>query len=177
MPKRENRMIYIRWAILAVIIVIVSLFQNTRGLLPEIYGVRAMPLIPLVVCIGMFERDWGSAALGLFAGLLWDGVSAHGQGFRSIYLMIIGCVCGLLLHYFMRRNLITALLLTSVALIVHNLLYWVFFLLIPGYDGAVSLLLEFYLPSCLYSLIFMPLFFAIMKSLHKRFPNPIVTNG
>lgn len=177
MFKRENKMIYIRWTILAGLIVIVSLFQNTDGLLPAVYGVRAMPLIPFVVCIGMYERDWGSAGLGLFAGLLWDGVSAHGQGFRSVYLMVIGCVCGLLLHYFMRRNLITGLLLTGVSLVLHNVLYWLFFIVIPGYDGAAELLLNFYLPSCLYSLAFMPLFFYLMKSLHKRFPNPIASNA
>lgn len=170
-------MIYIRWGVVAALLLLTSLFQNTNGLLPEIYGVRAMPLIPFVVCIGMYERDWGSAALGLFAGLIWDGVSAHGQGFRSIYLMVIGCACGLLLHYFMRRNLITGLLLSSVALLLHNVLYWVFFILIPGYDGAIELLYRFYLPSCLYSLVFMPLYYYIMKALHNRFPNPIASNS
>ena len=78
------------------------------------------------------------ACFGMFAGMLWDAVGTRGDGFHAVVLLIIGCICGLLLHYLMRVNFVTALLLSTCAALVHNLLYWLVFLVIPGYDGAVS---------------------------------------
>lgn len=176
MVKKEKKQVYLRWGILAVIILLVSLLQNTGGLLPRIYGVSAMPLIPLVVCIAMLEREMAGACFGMFAGMLWDAVGTRGDGFHAVVLLIIGCVCGLLLHYLMRVNFVTALLLSACAALVHNLLYWLVFLVIPGYDGAVSALVRFYLPASLYAVLFLPLFFFPLRALGRKLKNPLSTN-
>lgn len=176
MIKKEKKQVYLRWGILAVIILFVSLLQNTGGLLPKIYGVSAMPLIPLVVCIAMFEREMAGACFGMFAGMLWDAVGAWGDGFHAVVLLIIGCVCGLLLHYLMRVNFITALLLSACATLLHNFLYWLIFLAIPGYAGALSALVRFYLPASLYALVFLPLFFFPLRALGRKLKNPLSTN-
>ena len=176
MIKKEKKQVYLRWGILTVIILFVSLLQNTGGLLPKIYGVSAMPLIPLVVCIAMFEREMAGACFGMFAGMLWDAVGAWGDGFHAVVLLIIGCVCGLLLHYLMRVNFITALLLSACAALLHNFLYWLIFLAIPGYAGALSALLRFYLPASLYALVFLPLFFFSVRALGRKLKNPLSTN-
>ena len=90
--------------------------------------------------------------------------------------LIIGCICGLLLHYLMRVNFVTALLLSTCAALVHNLLYWLVFLVIPGYDGAVSALVRFYLPASLYAVLFLPLFFFPLRALGRKLKNPLSTN-
>ena len=81
MVKKEKKQVYLRWGILAVIILLVSLLQNTGGLLPRIYSVSAMPLIPLVVCIAMLEREMAGACFGMFAGML---LGCRGHAWRWI---------------------------------------------------------------------------------------------
>lgn len=176
MLKKEKKQVYLRWGILAVIILFVSLLQNTGGLLPKLYGVSAMPLIPLVVSIAMLERETAGALFGMFAGMLWDAVGARGDGFHAVVLLITGCVCGLLLHYLMRVNFVTALLLSACAALLHNVLYWLVFLVIPGYPGALGALVRFYLPASLYALAFLPLFFFPLRALGRRLKNPLSTN-
>ena len=73
-------------------------------------------------------------------------------------------------------NFVTALLLSTCAALVHNLLYWLVFLVIPGYDGAVSALVRFYLPASLYAVLFLPLFFFPLRALGRKLKNPLSTN-
>ncbi|HIT53630.1 MAG TPA: rod shape-determining protein MreD [Candidatus Fimivicinus intestinavium] len=176
MLKKEKKQVYLRWAITALVILLVSLVQNTGGLLPKIYGVSAMPLIPLTVCIAMLERETAGACFGMFAGMLWDAVTVRGDGFHAVVLLLTGCACGLLLHYLMRMNFVTALLLAACAALLHNVLYWLVFLAIPGYAGAWGALARFYLPASLYSLLFLPVFFFPLRALSRRLKNPLSTN-
>ena len=94
MVKKEKKQVYLRWGILAVIILLVSLLQNTGGLLPRIYSVSAMPLIPLVVCIAMLEREMAGACFGMFAGMLWERVEMDSTPlFCSSSAASAGCCC------------------------------------------------------------------------------------
>ena len=68
--SHENKNIYIRRALYALLLLLAAVLQNTQGLFPEIFGVRAMLLIPAVVCIGMHERDIAGLFFGLSAGRL-----------------------------------------------------------------------------------------------------------
>ena len=113
MVKKEKKQVYLRWGILAVIILLVSLLQNTGGLLPRIYSVSAMPLIPLVVCIAMLEREMAGACFGMFAGMLWDAVGTRGDGFHAVVLLIIGC----------RKN-ISRLFILNLVVTLLSILLW-----------------------------------------------------
>ena len=63
-----------------------------------------------------------------------------------------------------------------VFLVIIFLLYWLVFLVIPGYDGAVSALVRFYLPASLYAVLFLPLFFFPLRALGRKLKNPLSTN-
>ena len=55
--RRSTKILFVRRTVFVLLILAVHILQNTRGLFPEIFGVKANPLIPLVICIGMFERE------------------------------------------------------------------------------------------------------------------------
>ena len=55
--ETQNKKLIFRRICLALILLLVSVLQNTDGLFPQIFGVRALLLIPFVVCIAMYERD------------------------------------------------------------------------------------------------------------------------
>lgn len=159
----ESKKSILRRAVFAVLILLAASLQNTGGLFPEIFGVRAMLLIPAVVCISMHEREIPGIFYGLFAGLLWDAYSAHPGNINALLLTAAGFVCGALINYSMRNNIVTAALLTAAAALVHNTAAWLFSCVIPGFDGAGRLYLTFYLPSCLYTLAVMPAFYFLTR--------------
>lgn len=160
--------LYIRRIVFVLVIFFVAILQNTPHLFPEIFGAHAFLLIPLVVCIAMFERDLASTVMGVFAGALWDVPSSWGDGFNALFLMLIATAVGLLINYLMRNNLSSAMLLGGVSITLYALLHWFVFILCRGISGAFKLLLIFYLPSVIYTFIFVPIFYIIMRAFLKK---------
>lgn len=179
--SRENKNLYLRRVIYTVFILVTAVLQNTQGLFPEIFGVRAMLLISAVVCISMHEREISGIFFGLFAGLLWDVYSGGLFNFNAIMLTAIGFACGALVGSIMRNNLATALLMTSVSVLVYNTLYWfkeyIFnfskaagetHLTFHSYPGAGMAYLRFYLPACVYTIILMPACYFLVRFIRNK---------
>lgn len=153
---------------LALILLPVSVIQNTDGFFPQIFGVRALLLIPFVVCISMFERDIVGMFLGLFAGALWD-IFASGASFNALFLTAVGFICGTLINTIMRNNVVTAFILSTAATVIYNICYWLFHYVFGGLDSAAYMLLRYYLPSIAYTVILVPLVFIIIRFVEKKF--------
>ena len=171
--KKENLHIYIRRAVLAVFIIITAMLQNTAHLIPTVFGARTFLLIPVVVCISMFEKDLTAALFGAFAGMIWDTTSAVGDGFNTIFLMLVGSLCGILINYLMRNNLVTALLLTSSSLFLYSICYWLFFIVGKGVEGGGLMIFTFFLPCCVYTLVFTPLIYIAIRAFMKKLRNSL----
>lgn len=157
------------------LILFVGVLQNTPHMFPTIFGAHAFLLIPTVVCIAMFERDLAATLMGIFAGAIWDATAARGDGFNALFLMIVATVVGLLINYLMRNNLSTALLLSSVAIVLYAVLHWLIFVICRGIEGGLLLFVTFYLPSIVYTFVFTPLFYVLMRKflrkLKDRYPH------
>ncbi|MDR0315148.1 MAG: rod shape-determining protein MreD [Oscillospiraceae bacterium] len=164
----EKWHMYIKRGFFIILIMVAALLQNTPHLLPSIYGARPFLLIPVVVCISIFEKNISTAFFGLFAGVLWDTAMAVGDGFNTLVLMLISAVSGVLLYYLMRNNMVTALLLTSGSLLFYCVLHWLIFLLFRGIQGSAIMFLTFYLPSMLYSILFMPVIYFGIRAFNKK---------
>ena len=160
--------LYIRRIVFVVLILVVSLLQNTPHMFPAIFGAHAFLLIPTIVCISMFEKDLAATLMGIFAGALWDSVAAWGDGFNALFLMLTATVVGLLINYLMRNNLSTALLLSGVFILAYSIIHWFIFVICRGVEGGFVLLFTFYLPSALYTLIFVPFFYASIRTFLKK---------
>lgn len=166
----DNKNVYIRRLCLAAGLLVVALLQNTVGLLPSFFGIRAMPLIPAVVCVAMFERELPGMFFGVFAGLLWDCASPNGGNFHAAVLTVIAFTCGALITHIMRNNFLTALLLSAGSLILHEGCCFVKDMVIGGHLDAAYKILTFYIPSGLYSLLFTAPLYFLVRALEKRFP-------
>lgn len=163
----ESKSLIMRRCTFALLTLITFIFQNISQPFTEIFGLRAMPLIPLAVCLGMFEGEFAGAFYGLFAGALWDTVAARGEGFHAVTLMLAGCVCGLLIRFFMRNNLACAFALSGAVIFLHNLLYWLLCVAISGIDGSLYALCRYYLPAGVYTVLFTPVFYFITREIMK----------
>ncbi len=166
--ETQNKKLIIRRICLALILLLLSVLQNTDGLFPQIFGVRALLLIPAVVCIAMYERDIWGMIFGVFAGALWD-VFASGASFNALFLLTTGFLCGTLINTIMRNNIITATLLSTLTTVIYNIGYWLFNIVFTKTDSAFYLLWRYYLPSILFTSLLTPLFFLIIRSFEKKF--------
>ncbi len=166
--ETERKNLILRRGSLALILLVLSVLQNTDGFFPQIFGVRALLLIPAVVCIAMFERDMAGMFFGLFAGALWD-MNAGGASFNALYLMAVGFICGTLINTIMRNNIVTALLLSMVFIPVYVAGYWFFHYIVGGLDAAGFMFLRYYLPSIFYSAAFLPVMFIGVRAIEKHY--------
>ena len=136
--------------------------------LPTFFGIRFLPLLPLTIVLGMFERETYGLYYGLLAGIMWDMNVASGDGFNAFYLAFIGFFCGLLMTYLMMNNLITASILCTAGILLYFLLNWLIFVAMKGLDGGTSILIHRSLPTAALNIVTFPLYYygvrAIMKS-------------
>lgn len=166
--ESQRKKLILRRTCLALILLPVSVIQNSDGFFPQFFGVRALLLIPFVVCIAMFERDICGMLLGLFSGALWD-IFASGGSFNALYLTAVGFLCGTLINTIMRNNVVTASILSAIATLIYNIGYWFFHYVVVGLDSSAFMLLRYYLPSVLYTVVLVPLVFFIVRSVEKKF--------
>lgn len=164
--EKQKKLHIVRYAVTAVLILLFSVMQNTKGFFPEINGIRAVLLVQAVVCAAMFERDIAGMFFGLFAGLLWD-MSASGNNFYAVFLLTVGFVSGSLINTVMRRSLITSVILSGAWLLVFFIGSWFFRFIVGGLDMKGYMLLHFYLPSFIFSFVLSPVFFFIFNELSK----------
>lgn len=162
----SSRNIYIRRALTVLLIFVSALLQHT-GLIPEFFGVPALVLVPLTVCIAMFERSIPGMCFGILAGVLWDFASSGGDGFFSVVLTAVGFISGALVTFVFRNNIRSAFILSFIALVFCNASYWLMFVLKKGYDGAFEVLFSRYLPAALYSLLFVFVFYWLVSFIHR----------
>ncbi len=166
--ESQRKKLIIRRLCLALILLLLSVLQNTDGFFPQVFGVRALLLIPAVVCIAMFERDIYGMLLGLFAGALWD-ITASGASFNALYLLAVGFACGTLINTIMRNNVVTAFILSTLATVIYNVGYWAIHFAAGSLDSAPFMFFRYYLPSIFYTAMFIPVTFFAVRAVEKKF--------
>ena len=159
--------IYIRRGLLLLLVMFTAAFQHTDGAIPVLFGTKAMILIPLAVVIGMHERSMSGLIFGTLAGVLWDFATVRGDGFFSVCLAVVGYFSGVLVTWYLQNCIRSAILLGAVSITGINVLYWYMFIFRRGYEGAEALLTGYYLPSVLYTMIFIFVYYYIVELIVK----------
>lgn len=166
--ETQKKNLIFRRLSLALIILLISVLQNTDGYFPQVFGIRALLLIPAIVCVAMYERDIWGLVFGIFAGALWD-VVASGASFNALFLMTVGFICGTLINTIMRNNVVTASILTFIFSAIYNIFYWLFNFVFSGLDSAGYMLIRYYLPGIAYTTVFVPIIFIAVRAVEKKF--------
>lgn len=151
-----------------VVILISALLQNTPHLFPTIMGCHAWLLLPVVVCVSMFEKNWTSALFAILAGAFWDAAAGWGDGFHALFFLITSAVVSLLMAYLMRNNLVTALIMGAGVIVLYIVVHWLIFVVARGEPGKGLLFAEFYLPSAAYTFLFVPVYYAIFRNFRRK---------
>lgn len=130
--------------------------------LPAVFGVRPLLVIPLTVYVAMFRGPLAGGVMGAVSGFLWGVFSSHLLGVDALLLLVVGCVCGLLVHMLMRNNLISATLLASVAIAAVGLADWFLFTAIWNPSESFYALWRFVLPQTVYTIVLSPLLYGVV---------------
>ena len=165
MRTQRTKTLTIRRLILVAVVILAALVQNCT--LP-VGGMSICILIPLTVIVAMFEKEVAGVLYGLLAGCLWDVSTATADGMKALFLTLTACICGLLVRYIMRNNLLSALVLSGAATLLFNLLHWLIYVA-PNSGGVFAALVRFYLPQIILTIICIPPLYFLIRALEKKF--------
>lgn len=159
-----------KYTVYILLLLFAHLLQNSLRIFPEIFGVRPVLLISAVVCIAMYEGEIVGAAIGLFAGALWDTVTVAADGYNALFLMAACAFCGVFLRVFLRNNILTYLWINSLVTVIYFATYVIFFITSRGIDGGFMIFFRYYLPMAVYSLVLTPFWYITVRAINRKFP-------
>ena len=167
MERKTLRLLILKNLLYSLLILLAFLLQDTPALFPN--ALRPVLVISAVCGIAMTEGEFYGGLFGLFGGLFCDTAVFHLFGVASLYFLILGCTCGLLIIYLIQPTLKSAFLLSGAfaliyGLSVHYLIYGMW-----GYDGSWQLIFTRTLPSaCSTALFGIPCFW-LTRHIHQFF--------
>lgn len=168
MDQKTKWLIIAKNLICVLAVLLAYILQETPALL-AIKEVRPVLVISVVTLIAMFEGEFAGGLFGLFGGLLCDTAAAHIFGVASIFFLVLGCGCGLLVIYLIQPNEKTAFLLAGGFALVYGLVSHYLIYGLWGYEGAARLILVNTLPGALYTASSAALLLKPMKKFHDYF--------
>ena len=164
----ENKPKIMRRGIFFLLVLFAGVLQIS-DVLPTLFGLQFLPLLPLTVVLGMFERETYGLYYGLLAGIIWDMNVGPGDGFNAFFFSLVGFSCGLLMTYLMMNNLITATILGTLWTLIYFFVTWLVFVVSKCADGSLGVLMADYLPTALLNIIMIPLYYYAVRSIMKPF--------
>ncbi len=126
-------------------------------------------LLPAVVIIACFLREWCGFIAGLICGIALDTVTNGTQYFNTITLMLLGAIVGLTFNFFLNRNIKAVIIVSLLVSLIFFLLKWTFLDLFAGDTSAVDLLFKYHLPSAIYTSLYAIPFFYFTRWLCKKY--------
>ncbi|MBQ8782850.1 MAG: rod shape-determining protein MreD [Clostridia bacterium] len=166
--QAEKKFIRNRRIILTAAVLVFFLLWNNEAVFPKPWGIPAMLMVPVVISIGMFERETAGMFFGLFAGVLTDAFSSQTVCFHSVMLTAAGYFSGVLITRLMRNNLKTCLLLNVIFLFVYNTLFYLINYRSADAEYIPYAYSDVYVASVFYTMLFVPFVYWIIRAIFKK---------
>ena len=163
--KKEKRNSVIRWCIYALLLTVSYIYMTTAPLTLR----TPLFVIPIVMCIAMYEEPFDSAIVGCVAGLLLDTAQDTLIGVSGIVMLWCCLGTSLLFHFFMRRHIVNIILLNAAAVFIQGIVHYFLFFAIWEYDRDAQIFLDKFLPVMIYTAIAVLPFYFIVRFLVKKF--------
>ena len=141
--------------------------QATPYLLPEIFGEKAVVLIPLALSVSFFEDESTAVIFGAFCGLSADFAFNGSVGLFGISLTAVCYIISLLSEY-IKINFLSGLSVSCIAVLLILILHFVLYFAFSGYNYIMQFFFTHYITRILYTLAFVPLFVWINGYISKR---------
>ena len=147
------------------------ILQVTPYMLPEVFGERAVVLVPLALSFSFYEKDIPSIAFASVCGLLTDCSYSGAVGFYAVALVISCYFVSNLFENCIFRTLLTVMMISSVVIPVIFFVQFLLYYAAAGYDGIWFFLIRHYIPRMIYTLAFVPLLYKLNGFVYKKISN------
>ncbi len=164
----ENKAVVYRRLILTAVVLLLFFVWNSNSVIPSPWGIPAMIMVPVVVCIGMFERETAGIMFGLGTGILIDAFSSQSVCFHAIMLTGAGYFSGVLITTLMRNNLKTCLLLNLIFIFIYNTAFYLIEYYSVSKNESSFVYLDIYLASVVYTMVFVPVIYFIIRAVFRK---------
>lgn len=126
-----------------------------------------MLLLPFLAALAMFLEELPAALAGAAGGIFADSVSGGGFCFHTLFFFLTCFTISLLVHYLLNNNFRTAIMLSLLTAIAYYLLRWLAFHAFTGADNSIDYLMQYALPSALYTAVFFLPFYFLQRLIHR----------
>lgn len=170
-PFQKLSQRYLKGAVYGILLILTNILQSLPHFPPSIGGSRPLLMIPVVVCIAMFEGPVIGGVVGAAGGFLWDLFADRLLGFNALILLAICCACGLLSQFLIRNNLLSCMLMVGIALFLQGIFDWFFNYVISSQEHPFYVLFHMTIPNMIYSIILTPILYGMVYSTVKFLRN------
>ncbi len=168
---KKNLRLCIKWVLYALVLIL----SYVLGQDPHLFsfgGLRPVLVLPVAVCVAMFEHEFSGGIFAAAAGILWGCSSDVTFGYYAIILLVIGVAAGLICSYGMKPGLFTALLLVAAAAVLVGLLDFLFFYMLWSYSELGRFFFTRLLPTIGLTTVSMIPYFYLVRLIHNKLRPP-----
>lgn len=157
-----------KWVCYVALLLIVAVLQTT--ILSSFRVLSCAPsMIPFIVAVISLREGVGEGMLaGLVGGFICDAIYSDHEGFYTLtltFLALLICVMNLIMYW---KSYGMAIIDWAVLMVLMHLIHYAIYMLLPGTDGAQSLL--YVIPGELLATApFTPFVYAILKETSRHF--------
>lgn len=154
---------YLKWACYYILLLLLYALQTTPHLF-EVFSVKPVLIVPLIVGVCMFESVMPAGAFAIIGGFLWDISSDKLMGFNAIIFVACGMFISLLCIYYLHTKIMNYLGFCLAVMLIQGALNYLFYFAIWDYSNTYLIFLYNILPTIAYTLIAaIPIFFIVRK--------------
>lgn len=130
-----------------------------------LWGISPILVLSLLTVFSSHSSVTATVIVSLVCGIVTDSVSTEGYCFNTITFLILGLSANLLAEYVFNRNLKATVTLCFILTLIYYLAYWVIFsAFVLSSSESMRYLLQWCLPSALYTaLLTIPFYFIFEK--------------
>lgn len=157
------------YIILGISCFFIFLFQKIPFFSLKIGPATPVLLLPLVILIGCFLKEWVGFWFGFLCGTALDVFMADSRCFNTVAFILVGAGAGFLFHFFFNRNIKAVVLGGLLLCLAYFFSKWLVLTVFLGDSSAVKILFKYELTSALYSALFLVPFFYYVRKLCTRY--------
>ncbi len=144
------------------------LFYYTNCFNITIKGITPLLILPLITAFSLFHSPLACALSGLLCGVFMDACAVGSYCFNAIVLMVIGAFVAVASNNLFNKNIQSACVLSLITCAFYFCLQWAFFHLnnVDTKDILIYIL-DYSLPSIIFSALFIIPFYYLYKYFYK----------
>lgn len=161
---------FVGFIIFIIITVALGFLQLTSIATFKIGNASVVFVVPMTVLCGFYFKEYRGFIFGFIIGALTDVFSST-LCFNTVILSIFGLLSGMLVSHLFNSNLVSVSVLSVSASIIYFFTKW---LILYAFSDAAAgyLLVEFMLPSAIYTILVGLLLYFLLNPFYKRMPIP-----